>query len=215
MSITAQVSLRPIRRPGSAPAKDKDWARDIFRRHGLEVDPDAISILVSGEPSAVFSALQECIEETASQGYVAELTIVPQAVSVSKPEGKSESVMYRAIGRVENMMDEMTTPEVIRAVESRIVLDPSLAHPGLAGIRAGDNLLVVFWFDRSEGYELRVYPRGDRSRPERGVFATHTPRRPNPIGLTKVRVLAVEENVLFVRGLDALNGTPVLDIKSA
>ena len=64
-----------------------------------------------------------------------------------------------------------------------------------------------------QSHALLQHPRGDRSRPRRGVFALHTPYRPNPIGVTVVDLLSVEGNVLRVRGLDALNGTPVLDIK--
>ena len=73
--------------------------------------------------------------------------------------------------------------------------------------------MVVFHFHRSRGYELLQHPRGDPSRPRRGVFALRSPRRPNPIGLTVVDLLAIEGNVLRVRGLDAFAGTPVLDLK--
>jgi len=73
--------------------------------------------------------------------------------------------------------------------------------------------MVVFHFHLVQSYALLQHPRGDRSRPRRGVFALHTPYRPNPIGVTVVDLLSVEGNVLRVRGLDALNGTPILDIK--
>jgi len=73
--------------------------------------------------------------------------------------------------------------------------------------------MIVFHFHLVQSYVLLQHPRGDRSRPKRGVFALHTPYRPNPIVVTVVDLLAVEGNVLRVRGLDALNGTPVLDIK--
>lgn len=73
--------------------------------------------------------------------------------------------------------------------------------------------MIVFHCHRSEGYELTQHPQGDCSRSRRGVFALHSPRRPNPISITVVELMAVEENVLRVRGLDAINGTPVLDIK--
>jgi L-fuculose-phosphate aldolase len=86
---------------------------------------------------------------------------------------------------------------------------------GLTGLEAGQEIMVVFYFHRSQGYELLQHPRGDRSRPRRGVFALHSPSRPNPIGVTVAELIAVEKNVLRVRGLDALNGTPVLDLKSA
>jgi tRNA-Thr(GGU) m(6)t(6)A37 methyltransferase TsaA len=74
---------------------------------------------------------------------------------------------------------------------------------------------VIFHFHKSEGFDLLQHPRGDPSRPRQGVFGLRSPRRPNPVGVTIVDVLAVGENTLRVRGLDALNDTPVLDIKPA
>lgn len=125
-----------------------------------------------------------------------------------------EEVCYRPIGYVENSFDELAAPADIRAVESRIVLKPGLVD-GLQGLQAGQQLLVVFHFHRSEGYELQQHPRHDLERPRRGVFALRSPRRPNPIGVTVVELLAIEDNVLHVSGLDAINGTPLLDIKPA
>jgi len=124
------------------------------------------------------------------------------------------TVTYRAIGYVENKFDEPAAPDKIRAVESRIILDPALTE-GLRGLEPGQRAIVIFDFHRSKGSKLLQHPRGDRNRPRRGVFALRSPRRPNPIGVTVVDLLAVEGNVLRVRGLDAINGTPVLDIKPA
>jgi tRNA-Thr(GGU) m(6)t(6)A37 methyltransferase TsaA len=84
---------------------------------------------------------------------------------------------------------------------------------GLYRIDGFERLYVIYAFDRSEGFSLVLHPRGDPARPQRGVFATHSPNRPNPIGLTVVELLGVEGDVLTVRGLDAVDGTPVLDIK--
>jgi tRNA-Thr(GGU) m(6)t(6)A37 methyltransferase TsaA len=121
---------------------------------------------------------------------------------------------YRAIGHVENDFDEPAAPARIRSTESRIVLDPALTE-GLRGLEPGQRVMVVFYFHRSQGYDLCQHPQGDKSRPRRGVFALRSPRRPNPIGVTVVDLVAVEGNVLRVRGLDAINGTPVLDLKPA
>ncbi|MBN1956416.1 MAG: tRNA (N6-threonylcarbamoyladenosine(37)-N6)-methyltransferase TrmO [Anaerolineae bacterium] len=123
-------------------------------------------------------------------------------------------VVYRAIGHVENDFDQPLPPSVIRAGASRIVLDPSLVV-GLQGLEPGRRLVVVFCFHRSQGFELLQHPRGDRSRPQRGVFALRSPRRPNPIGVTEVELVEIVGNVLHVRGLDAIDGTPVLDLKPA
>ena len=101
---------------------------------------------------------------------------------------------------------------MIRAAESQIFLDPTLVE-GLAGLELGQKIMVVFYFHRAQGYDLQQHPRGDATRPQRGVFALRSPRRPNPIGVTVVDLLALDGNVLTVGGLDAINGTPVLDLK--
>jgi tRNA-Thr(GGU) m(6)t(6)A37 methyltransferase TsaA len=86
-------------------------------------------------------------------------------------------------------------------------------EPALAGISVGDEVLVFTWLDRADRETLATHPRGDRSRPEIGVFATRSPDRPNPIGLHRVRVLALDGPRLRVADLEALDGTPVLDLK--
>jgi tRNA-Thr(GGU) m(6)t(6)A37 methyltransferase TsaA len=83
----------------------------------------------------------------------------------------------------------------------------------LEGIEAGRELIVLTWLDRAPRDTLRVHPRGDTSRPALGVFATRSPARPNPIGLHRVRVLEVGGTRLLVTGLEAVDGTPVLDLK--
>ena len=108
--------------------------------------------------------------------------------------------------------DEGLSGDELRARPARIVLDPALTK-GLLGLGPGSDVVVLFYFHRSTGYDLQVHPRGDPSRPLRGVFAVRSPRRPNPIAVTTVRVQRVEGNVLEVVGLDALDGSPVLDIK--
>jgi tRNA-Thr(GGU) m(6)t(6)A37 methyltransferase TsaA len=98
------------------------------------------------------------------------------------------------------------------APEATIVVEPEFA-PALDGIAVGDAVLVLTWLDRADREVLTVHPRGDTSRPETGVFATRSPHRPNPIGLHRVRVLVIEADRLRVAGLEALDGTPVLDLK--
>lgn len=83
--------------------------------------------------------------------------------------------------------------------------------PGLTDIEGFSHLYVIWAFDRAEGYTLLATPPTD-DRPH-GVFATRSPRRPNPIGLTVVELLSREGRVLRVRGIDMLEGTPILDIK--
>lgn len=84
---------------------------------------------------------------------------------------------------------------------------------GLEGIEAGQTIVVVFWLHKSTRDVLKVYPRGDKSRGLRGVFATRSPMRPNPLAISELKVLAIHGNRLDVSGLDILDGTPIVDIK--
>ena len=83
----------------------------------------------------------------------------------------------------------------------------------LADIDVGDELIVLTWLDRARRDVLRVHPRDDARNPLRGVFSTRSADRPNPIGLHRVVVLAVEDMRLRVRGLEALDETPLVDVK--
>jgi tRNA-Thr(GGU) m(6)t(6)A37 methyltransferase TsaA len=131
-----------------------------------------------------------------------------------KPNFKSQSITIHPIGHVErDEQDDRLSGDELRARSVRIVLDPSLTD-ALMGLRPGSHIIVLFYLHRSTGYNLKLHPRGDPSRPLRGLFATRTPRRPNPIALTTARVRHVEDNVLEVIGLDALDGSPVVDIKA-
>jgi len=95
---------------------------------------------------------------------------------------------------------------------SEIEVFPEFAE-GLYRIELLKELDILFIFDRSEGYDLKVHPKGDPEIPLAGLFGTRSPRRPTPIGLTRVRLLERRGNVLKVKGLDALVDTPVADIK--
>ena len=89
----------------------------------------------------------------------------------------------------------------------------SMAAPGLMGLQPGDELMLLTWLHLAERDVLQVHPRGDINRPLRGVFATRSPDRPNPIGLHRVSVLEVAERKLRVAPLEAIDGTPIVDIK--
>lgn len=93
-----------------------------------------------------------------------------------------------------------------------LVFDPDYAE-GLDGIRDGDEILVLTWLDRADRSVLRVHPRDDPANPERGVFGTRSADRPNPIGLHRVNVLAIDGRRLHVRNLEAVDGTPIIDVK--
>src|ERR1700759_1900410 len=98
------------------------------------------------------------------------------------------------------------------APDAWLVLDAKLAD-GLDGIHQGDEILVLTWLDRAERTVLRVHPRDDPANPERGGFSTRAADRPNPVGLHRVKVLAVDGRRVRVRNLEALDGTPILDVK--
>lgn len=85
--------------------------------------------------------------------------------------------------------------------------------PALDGIKVGDSLIMLTWLHLARRDVLQVHPRGDGNNPLTGVFATRSPHRPNPIGLHEVSVLAMTGNSLNVAPLEAIHGTPILDIK--
>lgn len=120
----------------------------------------------------------------------------------------------RAIGTIRTPFSEASGAPVQGAfagdTEGEVVVDPALSA-GLADLDGFSHLVVLYAFHRSEGFSLTVTPYLD-DRP-RGLFATRAPRRPNPIGLTVVRLLGVEGNRLRVAGVDMLDGTPLLDLK--
>jgi len=123
-----------------------------------------------------------------------------------------KNITYTPIGWVENGFDEPTPMELIRVAESLIVLKPEYT-PGLDGLKPGDKLLVLFHFHLSHGFDLTQHPRRDLNRPKRGVFSLCSPQRPNPVGATVVDLIEINGNRLKVIGLDAINQTPVIDLK--
>jgi len=98
------------------------------------------------------------------------------------------------------------------APDAWLVLEPGVAA-GLDGMRPGDEIIVLTWLHRARRDVLRVHPRDDPSNPERGVFTTRSADRPNPIGLHRVEVAAIDGTRVRVRGLEAVDGTPVVDLK--
>jgi tRNA-Thr(GGU) m(6)t(6)A37 methyltransferase TsaA len=210
VGIAAQVSLYPLRQEALSPTIDE--ALQIFRDHGLDVESGAMSSLITGDDATVFAALQEAFRRAAGQGHVVMLVTFSNACPI--PSKTEAPVTYTAIGHVENDFRERAPADEVRSAESRIVLDLALTN-GLKGLEPGQQVMVVFYFHRARGFDLLQHPRGDTTRPRRGVFALRSPRRPNPISVTVVDLVAIEGNTLWVRGLDAINGTPVLDLKPA
>jgi len=127
----------------------------------------------------------------------------------------NRSVDVQPIGHVESpLTDPATAPKQGHegAPDAWLVLDPGIAA-GLTDLHEGDRMIVLTWLDRARRDVLRVHPRDDLSRPERGVFSTRSADRPNPIGLHPVEIVSVDGLRIRVRNLEAVDGTPVLDIK--
>ena len=125
-----------------------------------------------------------------------------------------KSYRIAPVGWVENEVQKPMS-QGWEDVTSEIVVNPDLEEC-MEGIEQYTHITVIYWMDRVSGEDRRVqrvHPRGREELPLRGVFATRSPCRPNPLGLTTVSLLAREGNRLRIRGLDALNGTPVIDIK--
>jgi len=119
------------------------------------------------------------------------------------------------IGRIHSPLTELKgvpkqgdegAPDALLVIESQFA-------DALTGLRPGQDILVLTWLDRADREVLQVYPRGDRSRGLQGVFNTRSPARPNPIGLHRVRIGAIEGTRLRVNEMEAIDGTPILDVK--
>lgn len=121
----------------------------------------------------------------------------------------------RPVGRVESPLvarGEGPRQGDEGAPEAFIVIEPEL-HTAMRDLHAGQEVLVLTWLDRTDRTILEVHPRGEVDRPLTGVFSTRSPDRPNPIGLHRVEIVAIDGCRLRVRNLEAIDGTPVLDIK--
>jgi tRNA-Thr(GGU) m(6)t(6)A37 methyltransferase TsaA len=119
------------------------------------------------------------------------------------------------IGRVESpLTDRASAPKqgYEGAPDAWLVFEPAVLG-GLEGIRVGDQVIVLTWLDRARRDVLRVHPRDDLSNPMQGVFNTRSADRPNPIGLHEVEVVAIDGRRVRVRNLEALDGTPIVDLK--
>jgi tRNA-Thr(GGU) m(6)t(6)A37 methyltransferase TsaA len=121
----------------------------------------------------------------------------------------------RPIGRVDSPL--ISTADAPRqgdegAPDAYLILDADV-QAGLDGLAAGDEIIVLSWLHEADRSALKVHPRGDLSRPEQGVFNTRSAGRPNPIGLHRVRVLGIDGRRVHVSGLEAIHGTPIVDLK--
>ena len=121
----------------------------------------------------------------------------------------------RPIGTVESpLLDREHAPKQgdEGAPDAWLVFDPAV-RAGIRNFELGAEMIVLTWLDRANRDELCVHPRGDVNNPLTGVFSTRSPDRPNPIGLHMVRIVEINDLRIRVQNLEALNGTPILDVK--
>lgn len=119
------------------------------------------------------------------------------------------------IGRVESpLVDRATAPKQgdEGSPEAWLVFNPDMAE-GIRNLQVGTEIVVLTWLDRARRDVLVLHPRGDPRNAEQGVFSTRSPDRPNPIGLHRVQIVSIEGNRVRVRNLEALDGTPIADVK--
>ncbi|HZA39939.1 MAG TPA: tRNA (N6-threonylcarbamoyladenosine(37)-N6)-methyltransferase TrmO [Actinomycetota bacterium] len=124
-------------------------------------------------------------------------------------------MVLRPIGRVESSLtDPETAPKqgYEGSPDAWLVFDPAVA-PALDDLRVGEQIIVLSWLDRAQRDVLKVHPRDDLSVPLHGVFSTRSSDRPNPIGLHLVDILEIDGLRVQVSNLEAVDGTPVLDVK--
>jgi tRNA-Thr(GGU) m(6)t(6)A37 methyltransferase TsaA len=124
-------------------------------------------------------------------------------------------VELRPVGHVESPLTDLASAPLQGdegAPDAWLVFEPAVVE-ALEGVRVGDEVIVITWLNRASRDVLKVHPRGDVSRPAQGVFSTRSPDRPNPLGLHRVEVAEIEGARVRVLGLEAIDGTPVLDVK--
>ncbi len=125
------------------------------------------------------------------------------------------SFEVKAIGRVESPLTDLeSAPRQADegAPEAWLVFEPEMLE-GLLSIRPGDEVIVITWLDRARRDVLSVHPRGDTARAQEGIFSTRSPHRPNPIGLHRVEITAIDGRRVRARNLEVLDGTPIIDVK--
>jgi tRNA-Thr(GGU) m(6)t(6)A37 methyltransferase TsaA len=121
----------------------------------------------------------------------------------------------KPIGRVESPLTDLAAaPKQADegAPAAWLVFEPEVRE-GLLGLRPGDEVILITWLDRARRDVLSNHPRSDTSRPLAGVFTTRSPHRPNPVGLHPVEITAIDGLRVRVRSLEALDGTPIIDVK--
>ncbi|MHB0857168.1 MAG: TrmO family methyltransferase domain-containing protein [Anaerolineae bacterium] len=209
-------------RTGDATPAERRACQELFRQRALDVlqtdEQDLLSIeeLVDYTPPARAQVVPSVRCEGCGRLTMAtrlEVYEGKRLCTVCLEEASSSRLVLRPIGVIHNELVPREALPRATSESSTIALHTEYVQ-GLQGIQVGDVMWVLFAFGtESEPAPLLQHRRGDPNEPVRGVFALRSPRRPNPIGLTQVTVLGVEGGTLTVSGLDAWDGTAVLDIK--
>jgi tRNA-Thr(GGU) m(6)t(6)A37 methyltransferase TsaA len=182
--------------------------------------PLALAEASSGRTEATRSSVQRTTDSTppspqSQSGAHVSAVSLPLRFDVTGPSTRRMTYLLKPIGVVRSSLeDRESAPRQGRegAPDARIELAPSVLE-GLQGIGVGDEIVVVTWLHEARRDVLKVHPRCDRTRPLAGVFATRSPDRPNPLGLHRVTVLEIAGRELKVGPLEAIDGTPVIDLK--
>lgn len=131
------------------------------------------------------------------------------------PQKVTREIVLKPIGFIRSpLTDRDTAPRQgsEATVEGELIVDGKYGDAFL-GLKAGQKIVILYWMHQADRQILQVHPRHDLTRPKRGVFSTRSPDRPNPISVDTVEILDIKGTVLRVRGIDALDGTPLIDIK--
>jgi tRNA-Thr(GGU) m(6)t(6)A37 methyltransferase TsaA len=180
-----------------------------------------LSVTLSRADSVIgFRYARHCAAASSSNGMAERTLACRPPLPAARPSHQDAAMIatnfpLRTIGHVRSSLKSRA--EAPRqgnegAPRASIELDPALRE-GLSGIQVGHELILLTWFHEARRDVLKLHPRNDASLPLTGVFATRSPDRPNPIGLHRVRVLAVGPSSLDVEPLEAIDGTPIIDIK--
>lgn len=124
---------------------------------------------------------------------------------------KDGSIFIKPLGVARNKIEQPMSSGW-NDVITDIIIDKKYAE-GLDGIEDYSHIVVVYWFSKEEECHMKHHPQGNKDVPFIGIFACRCPQRPNPIGISTVELVERKNNVIKVKGLDILNGTPILDIK--
>lgn len=175
-------------------------------RLGLVNRDYANGVGFAGSSDLVFNVLQEEWKGDGDALQAAAIGPWADGMELTPP------LTFYPVGVVQRPFDAAPAAEDVLPTDAVIAIDVAF-EAAIQGMVSGDRYLVLYCFHQSTGFQLRQHPRGDTLREERGVFALRSPHRPNAIGATEVELVAIEGCVLVVRGLDAIDGSPVLDIK--